>query len=369
MAGHDIPEPLFVTGTGRCGSTLVSNLLRDHPEVLSLSEFFNHLTDMYRSTASVFSEGTMSAERFWAILSARNPVNTLMARKGVSPKEVLYPSASDASRYSAQTGVPAVLLTTLPHLTDDPDALYDEIRDAVAAFPDATMGGHCTRLFGWLCHKYGKRVWAERSGGSLILARQYQEHFPEAKFLHIVRDGRDCALSMSRHAGFRMAAVVLAMGFALGQDPYALNDLDSLDVSLLPEELRDFLPDRFDAAAFREYRIPPSLFGAYWSDEMTRGVEALSEIPQDRVLHLWYEDILERPAESARRLIDFIGPHHVDEEWVRRCVARITAPASSWRTLPDDERRLLDEACQPGFRSLAAHGISRPVGERSDCGV
>ena len=34
-------ELTFVVGTGRCGSTLLSRLLREHPDVLSMSEFFS----------------------------------------------------------------------------------------------------------------------------------------------------------------------------------------------------------------------------------------------------------------------------------------------------------------------------------------
>jgi hypothetical protein len=43
---HVALPPVFVVGTGRCGSTLVSNILRAHPGVLSLSEFFTFITDL-----------------------------------------------------------------------------------------------------------------------------------------------------------------------------------------------------------------------------------------------------------------------------------------------------------------------------------
>ena len=33
--------PAFVLSTGRCGSTMVSNLLNQHPRILSLSEVYS----------------------------------------------------------------------------------------------------------------------------------------------------------------------------------------------------------------------------------------------------------------------------------------------------------------------------------------
>ncbi|MEU9730304.1 sulfotransferase [Streptomyces sp. NPDC048002] len=359
------PGQVFVTGTGRCGSTLVSELLREHPRALSLSELFNYLTDMYRTTAAVFPEGTLSAEEFWRILSSRNTVNRLLGAHGLSPSEVLYrPSAT--SRFQADTGIPAVLMTTLPHLTDTPDELYDELREAVAAFPAAPVGDHYRRMFAWLCARFGRTLWAERSGGSLILAGRFSEHFPDARYLHIVRDGRDTALSMSRHTGFRMGAVVMALNLTLGRDPYAETATPDTgtatpdtegDLGFVPEELLPFLPDRFDADAVRDYRLPASLFAAYWSDEMQRGMDALSRLPQENVLHLWYEDLLCAPEESLHRVGEFLGADFVDADWERRCAAMVGTPSSSWRDLPDAEREELDRACSAGFAVLAAHGV------------
>jgi hypothetical protein len=35
-----MPDARFIIGTGRCGSTLLSRMLRLHPRVLELSELF-----------------------------------------------------------------------------------------------------------------------------------------------------------------------------------------------------------------------------------------------------------------------------------------------------------------------------------------
>ena len=37
------------------------------------------------------------------------------------------------SRFTAATGIPPILVTALPHLSDDPEGLYDEVEAYAAA--------------------------------------------------------------------------------------------------------------------------------------------------------------------------------------------------------------------------------------------
>ena len=55
--GVAMSTPTYVVGTGRCGSTMLSNMLREHPKVLSISEFFGFV----REHADAFSPDLMEA--------------------------------------------------------------------------------------------------------------------------------------------------------------------------------------------------------------------------------------------------------------------------------------------------------------------
>ena len=101
--------PTFIVGTGRCGSTMLSNMLREHPKVLSLSEFFAWTVDAGTALAEAFAPGPIDGAQFWAIIAAVTPTTSFGYRHRVPCDEQLYPYGDPAARYSAQTGVPAIL--------------------------------------------------------------------------------------------------------------------------------------------------------------------------------------------------------------------------------------------------------------------
>lgn len=350
------PSPVIVVGTGRCGSTLVSTMMRAHPEVLSVSELFSFVTDLGSLIPRAFVAQPVSGAEFWRVMAACHPRESLLLRHGLRMDEVIYPF--ERGRYRPETGVPAVLLTTLPHLDDDPDALFDELAAVVCARPPAPMAEHYRGMFEHLVQRYGRRTWVERSGGTLRIVHRLIEAFPTARFVHLVRDGRDTAISMSRHIGFRMALVGFQLLEMLGVDPWESDD--RREAGDLADDLAALLPECFTAEAFTRYDISPSLCGHYWSGEIRRGVEVLAALPPERVTTLRYEDLLDDPHTHVARLGEALGLGEVDPQWHRAAVAMVARGRSAWRSLPDAERRELQHACAPGFAALAQHGLRWP---------
>jgi Sulfotransferase family len=346
----DASAPVFIVGTGRCGSTMLSTMLRDHPAILSLSEFFTFVTDLGTCIPQAFPAGLIDGEQFWRILGTCYPKQNIMLQHGVAMDEVLYPYTSSQARYTAQIGVPAILQATLPHLTPEHDRLFDDVQAFVLALPPALIQVQYQRLFSWLQRRFKRQCWVERSGSSLRVVARLHQQFPNARFVHIVRDGRDCALSMSRHYGFRMVLIAFYLLEVLGCDPY--DDKDRANVEDLPDDLYSFLPEHFDAEAFRSYEIAPSLYGHYWSGELQQGLATLAQMPEESLLTLHFEDFLSDAERPLRDLISFINPAYVDESWLHYAASLVRPVRSAWQTLPQLEQKQLERACQVGFEAL-----------------
>ena len=339
--------PLFIVGTGRCGSTLLSELVRAHPRLLSVSEFFSTATDLGGRIAACFPEHPVEAAELWRLVGGPAPRLGAMLRHDVAMDEVLY--RREQSRFSPELGVPAILHVTLPHLTSQPDAIFDELAQLVAALPRGSAGEFYERLFGRLAERFGHDRWVERSGGSLRLIRRLCAAFPGARFVHLVRDGRNCAISMSRHLGFRMALVSMALTEILGVDPW--ESADRTFESDLSDELAAFLPERFDPAAFLAYSTPLPLCGHYWSGEILAGLAELAEVAPERRLTLRYEDFLAAPRLTIARLFEFLEAP-AEAAWLDRAAATVRPARSQWTALPERDRQALHDACGPGFAAL-----------------
>jgi hypothetical protein len=140
----------FVVGTGRCGSTLLSRMLAGHPALLSVFEFFNGL-DMTKR----FGAGPVDGEAFAALISQEHPFVTMVLSRGYDVEEITYPFGPKA-RYTRDQGLPWLLVSTLPRLTDDPDELFDETLAFARTLPARELPEQYRALFEWWARRLGR---------------------------------------------------------------------------------------------------------------------------------------------------------------------------------------------------------------------
>jgi hypothetical protein len=72
------------------------------------------------------------------------------------------------------------------------------VEDFCEALCERTVRGVLSLLFSFYTRKNGKIRWGEKTPGHVFHLDQIRSIFPEAKFIHLVRDGRDVAESLSR---------------------------------------------------------------------------------------------------------------------------------------------------------------------------
>jgi hypothetical protein len=348
----------FVVGTGRCGSTLLSRILHEHSEVLSLSELFSMLKGSLRRRE--FPAGEMDGRELWGILSASDRFADARIRDGLITPEMGYPYGS--GRFDPSTGVPLICHNLLPLLSDDPDALFDKLEAEVVTWPKRPAGDQYRALFGFLSDLLDRPVVVERSGASLTVVSALRRQFPEARFVHMYRDGPDCALSMLRHPVFRLTGMIAEAARACGLLDGSSSweeieaEVDRLArAGKVPETFNGLIRWPFDTQRYMNYPIPPAFFGELWSDLICAGIADLSELPPEQRTSMAYEDLLRDPQAELTRLAEFIGVP-ARSRWLRTSASLIDGPSSSSAAARLDPRELaaLREACEPGAAALAA---------------
>jgi hypothetical protein len=290
----------FVVGTGRCGSTLLSHIFRDHPDVLSISEFFAWLEPTQRFVADVFS-----GIEFLALLTTPTPRQSALCAAGASE---CFPALRADTVAEHATASP-LLLSTIPMLTDEPVHLFREMAAEISTWEPDRLASQYLRLFGWLASRSEREVWVERSAASVVNVEALDRLFPGSRYLHIARDGPSCAASMSRHRGYEEA---VREGAAVG------------------------------TAATTVPR-----YGRLWCAMILVGLRQLWQIPREQVLTIWYDDLCDSPRSVLSDVAQFFGVEPTDS-WLDHCVDLIKPRRGN--TAADAQ---LERLCRPGMRQLA----------------
>jgi hypothetical protein len=132
--------------------------------------------------------------------------------------------------------------------------------------------------------------------------REVGEIYPEARVIHIIRDGRDAAVSAVHHS----------WNFGRAQKNEEVSERDEA-YRRAPRELREAGESIFARDHLRK-------LAADWATRVGKAVLDGPALLGSNYTEVRYEDLLERPEEEIRRLLEFLGAE-ASEKTVRRCVS------------------------------------------------
>ena len=173
-------------------------------------------------------------------------------------------------------------------------------------------------------------------------------HFPDAQSVHTYRDGRETAISMYRHPGFR----AMAISWLMLRKLRGLTRFPTSTSSPWVDVAARMQTRLMSRKRFLDRDVPAESFGRVWSWMVEKGTAFLNTLSSDRVLSMRFESLLESPGREMTRLVDFIAPGLADARWLEEPAALPQRKTSGWVRLPREERIRLAKACAPGQKIL-----------------
>jgi hypothetical protein len=283
----EISRPIFIVGTGRCGSTAFHRLLARHRQVMWLSGF-----------AYLFPRKPILNR--WAVNAVGNPFLNRMLGGRIRPGEQ-YRFWDEHAYGFSEPGRDLVG-------TDVTARVKRQVRAATAAMLTSKRNRLLAKITGWPRIGFLKEI------------------FPDARFVHIVRDGRAVASSLLHidfWSGWR------------GPSGWRAGSLSPSDQAAWESSNQSFV----------------ALAGLEWRIQM-RAMEAASrQLPPEDFLEIKYEEFCAEPLEICQRVLSFadLPPSPDFNRQVK--AAAIRNMSNRWRNdLTPEQQVLLDELLREDLR-------------------
>jgi hypothetical protein len=296
LAVTSINKPIIIVGTGRCGSTVFHRLLAKHPNAMWLSGFCNRFP-------------TRPGLNRLAVAAVANPVlGPLLARK-VQPDEAYWFWDKHAYGFAE----PCRDLVA----SDVTVRIKKQVRSVMEAMLTPRRNRLLIKITGW------PRI------GFL------NEIFEDAKFIHLVRDGRAVASSLV-HVDF-------------WRGWYG------------PQGWRAGLLSPEDQATWESYdRSFVALAGLEWRIQMRAMEAAVRALDPARFLEIKYEAFCQQPQDTYRQVLEFaeLPPSPAFDRQV--AAARIRNMSQRWREgLTMAQQHLLDDLLRDDLSRYGYDGSQR----------
>lgn len=313
-------QPVFLVGTGRCGSTFLSDVLGSHEQILSISELWAGRGNL----ATLLKDEPTDGRTFWKDLCQPLPPDHYKVMATGRVNEVVEIIAPDDN---------PILRITLPKIAAEPHKLYRDLNCFLCTLPVMSKTELLEHLFRFLRESQDCNHCVERTGVSLRLLPYYKKLWRRLRVIHILRDGRTCAVSMSQHPVFQLYVKRL-----LAQGSFDLVNMTPL------------LPASFDMQDLSRQHV--SLFGWFWNQSIMQGFQYFRNMPQEDLLQIKYESLLVRPKEELERVVEFVCPGESDNRWIDRMAATVRPGNSDLSRLSSSDVELLTQACSEGLRAF-----------------
>jgi hypothetical protein len=283
-----ISKPIFLMGSGRSGTTVLFHHLSSHPQLCWFSNYSNHLN--------------------WIPMM---PVTQRILKAGASGSRLAGDSQSNEGRKFSVRPAEGKKLYKKVGLPSDRKYTEDDYDPVTAARFRKLIWRHI--------YWSGKPRFITKDTANVQRARLLNKLFPDALYIHLIRDGRAVTNSMIKK-----------------------NWLPVLDLWWTGDKAIDHV---------HEYEDPVELMGLHWKYNVEEMLQ-LGELVGPRYKEVRYEDLVQNVRGTISEVMDFLELDKTDS-WLDELPVKLPNMNEKWRTdLSERQVELLQDRISGMLKTL-----------------